>query len=237
MLHGNSSSSLIYEPVFDSGDFSQTLISFDFMGHGQSPWLPQNEAYSIDNYLKQVTNLISQLEGDIYLVGHSLGGHIAIEIAPKIQNLKGLFVFGTPPVRKPLNFGEAFNPVEIVGIMYSDSATNEQIDLLFDTFTKDKSFNNILISDYKGTDPRVRTDLAAQIQNPDSLLDEVDILKSLTCKKVVVYANYDPAINVDYLRRIKTEAGFDFYEVDNSGHYLSLENSVEFLCILKEYVS
>ena len=236
MCHGNSSSSRVFDPLINSGKINQSIIAFDFFGHGRSPALPPDTRYSIENYRNQLLDVVNNIDDDIFLLGHSLGGHIAIEIAPFVKNLKGIFVFGTPPVKKPLNLGEAFNPVEIIGIMYTDSATDIQIDLLFDTFTHNKSFNNELISDYKSTDSRVRTDLANELQNPDTLQDELEIFRSLSCPKYILNAEYDPAINLDYLKNINEGNWFKLIEFAGSGHYPTLENSDEFIMLLKNAV-
>lgn len=235
-VHGNSSSSNVFNPIFDSELFEENLIAFDFFGHGRSPRQGFDDKYSIDSYRKQLLEIASKVINDVYIVAHSLGGHIAIEVAPNIDNLKGLMVFGAPPIRKPLNFNEAFNTVEIMNMMYSDKVDEENLELLFQIFTKNKSYNGILKNDFRNTDPRIRLDLATELQNPETLLDEVCIFKNLNCKKIILNGEFDPAINKEYLRAIQTECYFDLVEVNDSGHYISVENSFEFNRLVKEFV-
>ncbi|PKL80831.1 MAG: hypothetical protein CVV25_02635 [Ignavibacteriae bacterium HGW-Ignavibacteriae-4] len=236
-VHGNSSSSNVFNPIFESELFDENLISFDFFGHGKSPWLSIEHKYSIESYRKQLLEITSNVMNDVYIIAHSLGGHIAIEVATSIENLKGLLVFGTPPIRKPINFNEAFNPVEILNMMYTDKVDDENLEILFQKFTRNKSYNEILKKDFRNTDPRIRLNLAAELQNPDTLLDEVNIFKNLNCKKLIINGENDPAINKEYIRLIQKECNFDFLEVKDSGHYISVEKRFEFNRLVKEFVN
>ncbi len=87
-------------------------VAVDLPGHGSSVKGYDNEAdFYMHSYCKVLLKLIASIDDDILLVGNSLGGHIAIEIAEDIKRLKGLVIFATPPVKKPLNLEDAFLPI------------------------------------------------------------------------------------------------------------------------------
>ncbi len=50
--------------------------------------------------------------GNPVLLGWSLGGHVAIEMASRQQNFRGLFVTGTPPVGENISEGFSRKPPE-----------------------------------------------------------------------------------------------------------------------------
>jgi len=82
-IHGNSSSSGVFENQHDRLSRNYRQISIDLPGCGQSFRSESPETdYSLSGLKKTVLETITALEADkILLVGHSLGGHIALEIA------------------------------------------------------------------------------------------------------------------------------------------------------------
>ena len=109
-IHGNSSSSNVFSEVLNEKLIGCSLIAIDLPGHGDS--LDNHfEDFSFENLKSICTNFINTIDGDILIYGNSFGGNIAIEIAKDINNLKGLIIAGTPPVKKPLNLLEAYLPL------------------------------------------------------------------------------------------------------------------------------
>lgn len=231
-LHGNSSSSNHFVPLFES-NLNTSLLAFDFFGYGKSP-KSENRTYDIESYKSQIMNEISDINDEIIIFGHSLGGHLALEVAHEVNNLKGIVIAGTPPLRKPLNFGEAFLPITETGVLFTDSATEEQINSLFELFLYNKSVFDLVKNDYLITDPNVRTDLAAVLQSSDSLADEVEVLKNLDCNKYVIHTEYEKAVNYEYLKSLQREVNFQLIDFPDSGHYLSLENPSELIYHLEK---
>jgi len=99
LLHGNSSSSKVFEPVFNS-DIAYTLLAIDLPGHGESE---RAENYGYPQIREKLLDQVLKVEEPLILVGNSLGGHLAIEILNNITNSKGILIFGTPPLKRPLN--------------------------------------------------------------------------------------------------------------------------------------
>lgn len=93
-IHGNSSSSKVFYSLLNSEEISQTIIAVDLPGHGTAvnEKLPKEKLFSF--YKKELVNFINRIEDDIILIGNSLGGHLAVEIAKDISSLKGLVIMG-----------------------------------------------------------------------------------------------------------------------------------------------
>ena len=102
LLHGNSSSSIIFESQFVSVLQDYHLVAIDFYGHGNSA-LPKDIYYcSVQGLGEQVASVIKTLELKQFIIyGVSLGGHVAIELIPTLKGLKGIMISGTPPLPKP----------------------------------------------------------------------------------------------------------------------------------------
>ena len=121
-LHGNSSSSKVFNETFSSS-IDHTLIRMDLPGHGGSPKNPQS--YAIDTLRTMVIDfIIEKVTEPFLLIGNSLGGHLAIEILPELPQCKGLVIFGTPPLKKPINAEEAFLPCEALNTYFKADYTD-----------------------------------------------------------------------------------------------------------------
>lgn len=101
MIHGNSSCKEVFRRQLDSslGERSR-LIAFDLPGHGQSRnAIDPHLSYSLTGYAELVVEIVSLLGlQHPLLLGWSLGGHIALEVAAKLPIVKGILITGTPPV-------------------------------------------------------------------------------------------------------------------------------------------
>lgn len=113
-IHGNSSSKEIFAAQLRSPLRQRyRLLALDLPGHGDSADAadPQR-TYTIPGYASVVAEVLRSLAIDRYfLVGWSLGGHIAIELAAHEPRPLGLVITGSPPYGKSLpSIGEAFRP-------------------------------------------------------------------------------------------------------------------------------
>jgi pimeloyl-ACP methyl ester carboxylesterase len=102
-IHGNSSSLEVYESIVNSSKIAYTKVSIALPGHRTHQHKKFSlKDFSLKAYRSFLIQTINSYHEDIILIGNSLGGHLAIEIAEKIKNLKGLVILGTPPVKNLL---------------------------------------------------------------------------------------------------------------------------------------
>jgi len=226
MIHGNSSSSNVFTPIIES-NLPYSLVTFDFYGHGESS---HNGKYKLSDMKDQVLSVVDNIDDDILLIGNSLGGHIAFEVANEIKNLKGLLTFGTPPVKRPLNMEEAFIITPALNTYFTENPTEEEIESSITTTVLDQKVIPLLKNDFLKTDPKVRSVIATQV---GEFSDELALLTNLDCLKFIIAGEQDPTVNPEYLDQNKKEANYQLLKLANCGHYASLDQPEEFNTLLK----
>ena len=230
-VHGNSSSSLVFKSILNSGIIKQTKIMIDLPGHGDSVEEYKNHTnFSISFYKEKLINYINTLDDDILLLGNSLGGHLSIEISKEIKNLKGLVIFGTPPVKKPINFEEAFLPVSALQTFLTEKPTEEAILEAANIAVHNKESVISIVSDFKRTNSLVRKKVAEDILG-NNLGDEFKIFTEFEIPKFIIAGDQDPSVNKEYLEKVtkNCESNCELIVFENCGHYPSLEKPDEFI--------
>lgn len=230
-LHGNSLSNKVFESVLNSNEIKQTMIAYDLPGHGESVEEYKNQLdFSFHFYKEVLIENINSIQGAILLVGNSMGGHLAIEISEQIKNLKGLVIFGTPPVKKPINFEEAFIPVEALQTFLTEKPTSEAIKAAANIAVHNKEYIPTIINDFTKANPLVRKCMADDIFG-NNFEDEYTIFTNLKVLKYIIFGEADPSVNPDYLKTVKTASGDNcsLIPIKNCGHYPSLEKPEEFI--------
>lgn len=109
-IHGVGSSSATWQCVADIVAEEFTCVRFDLLGHGASP-VPEDRAeYTRDRALDDIDDLLASLDGPAVLVGHSLGGYLALAHAATRPNVaRGIVVLNTGPGFRDPEKREAWN--------------------------------------------------------------------------------------------------------------------------------
>lgn len=97
-LHGMGSSSATWDACMSLLEDRYTVVALDLLGHGRSPVPDDPAAYSRDAALADVDDVLATLEGPAVLVGHSLGGYLALAHAATRPGVaRGVVVLNTGP--------------------------------------------------------------------------------------------------------------------------------------------
>ena len=230
-IHGNSSSSKVFEQTLVSDVIKQTKIAVDLPGHGNNIEKYKNHSnFSLSFYKKKLIYDINKIDDDILLVGNSLGGHLAIEIANQNKKIKGLVIFGTAPVKKPINFEEAFIPIEALETFLTENPTEEAINSAVKVTSKNESCMPVMVSDFKKTNPLVRRDVAKDVLG-NNFENEYEIFTQLEIPKFIIAGEFDASINRNYLKKVANDCNdnCEFILFENCGHYPSIEKPEKFI--------
>jgi pimeloyl-ACP methyl ester carboxylesterase len=229
-LHGAGSSSVLWmDPVRRLKDVRR-VIAPDLPGHGQSDrWHPPSEI-SIAMYRDAVGTMCAQLGLDrVVLVGHSMGGQVALDCAAAWpERVGGLVLIATgskipvdPRVLAALRDDYARFEKWLGTVMWSPSTPSEHIDrwqsLVF------SAEQEITAADFRAVD---RFDdgeaLCAKVKAPTLVLAGAD----------------DLATPPSLARSLSSQiAGARLAVVPNAGHMLTLEQSDAFHSALGELLA
>ncbi len=233
-IHGNSGSVGQFNDQLQSNDGLFRQIAFDLPGCGLSFRSESPE----ENYsfvaLKNVTlDFVQKLDYNrLMMVGHSLGGHIALEISAQVEKLMGLLIFGTPPLKEPLNIEEAFLPFPTMGHFFSDGLDDIETEEFVESLVVNNEVEYQIKYDFQNTDPNFRVTLGKALSEPNQVKNEVSILNQIENPVFVVHGLQDPLVNLEYIKSLNSIT--KFYEIEQCGHYPHLEQPVEFSKIIKE---
>lgn len=165
-IHGNSASKEIFAAQLRSPLRDRyRLLALDLPGHGASTdAIDPHRTYTIPGYASAVSEVLRSLGIERYfLVGWSLGGHVAIELATQAPHPLGLCITGTPPFGKSMeSVGEAFMPTPHMQLTGKPDFTDEEaIHYARATTTADVGMDDFRYRAARRTDGRARARMLA----------------------------------------------------------------------------
>lgn len=204
-IHGNSLSRRLFDPLFVSSSLRQRrLVAYDLPGHGASARSPHGRLYTIKGYASHLSELLSSLRiGRCFLVGVSLGGHIAMqaadsELSPKIA---GLFLCGAPPIRRIEDFERAF--VSLPGGLSLFQRNIRQVDAerIARSLTRNPLYQLLCVDSILATDPEARARLVESFAT-EELHNEYSFLLGTHLPVMLCYGENEQVVKLAYLDEI-----------------------------------
>lgn len=201
LIHGNSSSSRVFSRQLD-GPLGRRfrLVAIDLPGHGESDDAKDPRAYSLPGHARAVRAAVDALGlGEAHFVGWSLGGHVALEMAPDLPRARGFVIFGTPPLSSFEELREAFLPHPAMKFTFQESVDSLEASAYVAAFFK-PGFADIppfFRDDVLRTDGRARSSLGASIV-PGGARDEGAVARDLKVPLAVLHGGEEQLVNGRY---------------------------------------
>ena len=241
LIHGNSHSSKSFYNQLE-GPLGENfhLIAIDLPGHGES--LPSNDpknTYNLPGYARVIHSILNQLKiSNPVLLGHSLGGHIALELSKMVSDIKGIFIFGAPPLGIPPELQQAF--ITKPGSSWSSKRklTEEQINLAASLMMKEGGqAPQYVIDDIHNTDPKTRSLMSSSVAG-NNFYDEIDIVSSLSIPLAIIHGAHDQSVNLDYINKLQMPTLWQgkIQIIENAGHSPQHETPEQFNKILEQFL-
>jgi pimeloyl-ACP methyl ester carboxylesterase len=98
LLHGLGTSSATWDAVTELLSDRFTTVAVDLLGHGRSPTPDDPQEYLRDQVLADLDDVLATLDEPAVIVGHSLGGYLALaHAATRPGAARGIVVENTGP--------------------------------------------------------------------------------------------------------------------------------------------
>ncbi len=234
-LHGHTSSMTVFDPIFND-PLPCDMWRFDLPGHGQSRHLPNEEAYHYKNLMAMARAFIMEhVQKPFFLVGNSLGGHMAIELLPQLEHCLGTIIFGASPVAKPLNAAEAFHPTEAGAYLLEENPSDDLVAKCLDMVTSNEIVKDHLRDAFMQSDSNFRPAFVKSFFVEQTYDNEKAIVESTDKAVYCIHGLKDVSVNLTYLKSLRNIR--EIYELENCGHYPSLEQPEQFRKILQEILN
>lgn len=238
LIHGNSNSKDVFKYVLESDKLSSFhIIALDLPGHGESEkdYKAVNCAkiYSASYYAEIIAIFIEKIKfGNPIVLGHSLGGHIAIHVS-SLKSLSGLIISQTPPLEQYDDISRAFNPLPSLATLLTETITDKQIDELIQVCFPYRTPDIDIAKIVRNTDPLCRRNFFQSL-TLNATFTEVTKINNLLCPVAIFESINDPIINHNYILSLNfPHVSLQIFE--RSGHFPFLDEAMLFIDRLREF--
>ncbi len=243
LIHGNSSSGKSFQKQL-TGDFGNTyrVVAVDLPGHGDSSdAVNPDETYHMPGYAATIVAVAKQLGmEDAVIVGWSLGGHIALEMAQHMPNAAGIVIYGTPPLSYPPDMEAGFLPNPAMAAAFNPELSDEERAGFINAFFKPgtTAIPAFFDDDAKRTHGLARAVMGGSIA-PGNYTDEVQIVSSMTQPLAILHGEQEQLVNGDYFASVTMPTLWRGAAqiVPDAGHAPQWENAAAFNQLLAAFIA
>ncbi|MEM1405301.1 MAG: alpha/beta hydrolase [Bacteroidota bacterium] len=239
LLHGNSTSSELFNKQVSEGIKGLYLLAPDFPGHGSSETPQDQELYSLQSLALAIKEFLQVLSIDKLIVyGVSLGGHVAMELAAICPDMIGMMISGSPPMPLPLDMAPYFTDDPIISLPFQPDISKEQAKAWADACIYQDTKAKILIAEMMlNTNPLFRTLFSAHIMAAHGTSDQRKLIENLHIPVSILHGKHEWLVKKEPLTRLKINNYFygKIIDVPNSVHVPALENSAFFNKTIKAF--
>jgi pimeloyl-ACP methyl ester carboxylesterase len=221
LLHGFLEDLSMWFPLFS--DEKNRVLAIDLFGHGSSSF-KKEVAPSITFMAQQVADLIKELEiEDAVIIGHSLGGYVALELANLIP-FKQIVLFHSHPWEDSVEKQQDRERVAKLVLTKKSFFINEAIPNLFfnPQQVADEVANYISIANRMHAEAIAWTSIAMQKRGDKTLQ-----MKQISEKYTVIGGSNDRLIPIEQMRAFCMDSGIHFIEIQETGHMSHVEKITE----------
>jgi len=202
MIHANSGCKEMF--LFQNQALAGTrrLLSVDLPGHGaSSDAIDPRRTYCFGGYAEAIAEVLAKLDVErLAILGHSLGGHIALDLVSRLKAVAGVMIFGTPPIPpgpEGAQLGFLANPE--MAYTGNSTLTDEQIEGVVALALGPGAERDVFY-----TSAVRRTDGIARQYMVDAVLagtqvDQQELVATTPVPLAIINGADDPVINLDYI--------------------------------------
>lgn len=238
LLHGGAAQAHWWDHIAPVLAAQYHVVAPDLRGHGDSSWVSP-PAYEIEDYVSDVEATLAALHlVSPVLIGHSLGGFIALSYAARsAKTLSGLIV---------VDIGFRLKSSRLMRLLRNLSASvyQDEADLLrrFQLLPGETMASPALLHHIARTSVQpletggftLKFDRATMVRKPCDLFP---VLSQITCPTLVLRGSHSQHLSMttltDMVHRCPRARGF---EIPDAGHHVLLDNPTAFLNAVRDFL-
>lgn len=202
MLHANSGCKEMFRLQSEALAGTRRLLALDLPGHGaSSDAIDPRRTYCFSGYADAVVEVLGNLEIErVAILGHSLGGHVALELIPRVKDVAGVMIFGTPPIAPGQEAAAlGFRPNPEMAYTGSPTLTDEQVEGVVElALGPDARRDMFFTSAVRRTDGRARQYMVEAVVAGTGT-DQRQLVATSSVPLAIVNGADDPVVNLDYI--------------------------------------
>lgn len=206
MLHCNSGCKEMFLFQTQALTGTRRLVLLDLPGHGASSDANDpRRTYCFGGYAEAIIEVLTKLGiAKVAILGHSLGGHIALDLSARLGNVSGVMIFGTPPIPPGPEGAElGFLPNPEMAYTGNPTLTDEQIEGVVTMALGPGAERDLFYtSAVRRTDGRARQFMVEAVF-AGTQLDQRELVATSGVPLAIVNGADDPVVNLDYIDSLK----------------------------------
>ncbi|MDS7595398.1 alpha/beta hydrolase [Agrobacterium tumefaciens] len=233
MVHANSLCKEAFRPQIEALSVVRRVIAFDLPGHGFSDdAIDPQRTYSIPGYADALLEALSGMNVDRFVaLGHSLGGHVVLEMLAKKASIDGAMIFGTPPIaNSPEGLQAGFKPSPEMAYTGNPVLSDDQVRMVVElALGSDGADEEFFLNAVRRTDGIARQFMIeAAVRGEGS--NQRHTVETSPIPIAIINGENDAVINLDYID------GLDFanlwegepIRIKEAGHAVHWEQTTRF---------
>ena len=223
LLHGWGADNTVYDEQME--DFTRyfRVVRYDHRGHGKSSRVPGGTTYTIEQYTRDLKTLLESLGmGRVFLLGHSMGGAVALNFAIAFPESVNRLVLASTFAERKISLQERLQlilarllPVSVITRPFTRGGLNNPTEEYMKRVT-DYYIN-------AGKETLMKS--AMNIGN----INYRDNLERVKAKTLILHGDCDASVPIEN-SRILNEGIADsrFHVIEGGNHAVNWENREEF---------
>ncbi|MEM6940660.1 MAG: alpha/beta fold hydrolase [Pseudomonadota bacterium] len=205
-LHGNSACKEAFYKQFRAFAADFRVIAFDYPGHGVSSNADPETSYNLPAYAEVAETVLADCGvTEICVVGWSLGGYVALELAARGNiPVHALAITGTSPLNLvPDDFGKGYNPDSHLVLASKQYFSRQEVVSYANSATAPISEDSAFLHrNLRRTDGRARFYMLGRLGTVD-WPRQMRLLREGLVSFAILNGNDDPFLNHDYIAQLR----------------------------------
>lgn len=244
LVHGGPS---LYGYMMSLGDqLTDKFKVIDYSQRGSEGNPYEGEDLGIDLHIKDLNEIVDQVEGKPILIGHSWGANLSLFYAAEhSEEIEKVISLGTASLTEEM--GDLFSEIFASRITEADKTQLENINRKLEDAKTDSKINELMNERLSITSPLYHFDRKTEEKLPvckwnfstfqdsiDSLWDLIEdgkvpgLLKKISCPVIAIQGDTDVFPPKETFLFLKENiSNFESHEIQNAGHFPWLEEENE----------